>query len=77
MKNPGKGNGDDDDMMLMMAIITNIVDIAKCQSLLQALSPLLQSYMVGIIIPDFTDEETKAKRGSCFSSLISSLTVTC
>lgn len=31
MKNPGKSNNDDDDMMIM-TIITNTVDIAKCLS---------------------------------------------
>lgn len=55
--------------MMVMMTIANIVDIAKCQSLLQALSPLLQPYKIGIVIPDFPEEET-AKRASCISFFI-------
>lgn len=50
MKNPDKRNGDDDDMM-MMAVITNIVDIAKCQSLLQALSPCYNPIWLVLLFP--------------------------
>ena len=75
MKNSDKGNNDDDEMMMMMTI-ANIVDIAKCQSLLQALSPLLQFYKIGIVIPDFP-EETRQKELPAFLSSLISLTVTC
>jgi len=75
MKNSDKGNNDDD--MMMMTIIANIADIAKCQSPLHALSPLLQSYKIGIVISDCTEEETRKKEVPAFLSPLISLTVTC
>ena len=63
--------------MMMITIIANIVDIAKCQSPLQAFSPLLQFYKIGIVISDFTQEETRKKEVPTFLSSLISLTVTC